>query len=399
MRFDQIDYTELVDKLGVGHLPIAPYVSDSAYESEIENIFKKAWLKVGLTQEIPNVGDWKVKELEFADTSVIMIRGKDNNIRAFHNMCSHRGNKVIPNEGYEAFGGRKAALLTCRFHGWVFDAEGQIVSIPQEDRFPPCFHKEENGLAEIRCETWNGLIFINLDREGTQSLDQYLGDYSAHFEGFPFTEVSQSFTYHTILDTNWKIGMDAFAEAYHVQTLHAGSFGNVTECGVGGVRFYGPHKTCSIYFDMQASHPPVTEAANIRANSNLASIHHADRLDLPGMINPDNLSNFAFELSIAFPNILIHVAQNVWFTHQFWPLSNGKTLWEGRYYCRPNVKNSDYFASEYAHIVARAAWLEDTGTMENTYLAMKSGAKDKQWLMDEEVLIRHQLAVIDKLTV
>ena len=396
MKFEQIDYKKLVEDLGTDPLPIESYVSAEAYESEMNNIFKKAWLKVALENEIPNVGDYKVKRLEFASTSVILVRGKDNKIRAFHNMCSHRGNKVIPDNNYETFGGNRAAVMTCRFHGWVFDAQGQLVDVPRVDQFPACFQQAENGLTPIHCDVWAGFVFINLDRS-PQTLSDYLGDASGHLEGFPFDKLSQCFSYHTILNTNWKIGMDAFSEAYHVATLHAGSLSNVEKCTVGGTRFYGPHKSISTFFDLQPVHPPVAEAANRRATSNLASIHHQGRLDLPERVNPERKANFAFEMLSCFPNILIHVAQDTWFTHQFWPMSQGQTLWEGRFYCPPNRRNSDFFAAEYAHIVSRAAWLEDTGTMENTYEAMKSGAKDKQWLMEDEILIRHQLAVIKQL--
>ncbi len=397
MYYEKIDFDDLERNLGTGSVPTSPYTCPEQYDREIENIFKKSWLKVAITNEIPNPGDYKVKRLDFAKTSVIIIRGKDNIVRAFHNVCSHRGNKVVPDEDYEIYGKNRAAVLSCRFHGWVFDAAGKLVSVPLEGQFPPCFEKSENGLAPIHCDVWAGFVFINLDSEKPQPLLEYLGAYADHFAGFPFEALNQGFSYHTILETNWKIGIDAFAEAYHVATLHAGSLGNVSKCGVDGVRFYGPHKTCSVYFDMQPKHPPLAEIANRRATSNLASIYQEKQSEFSGNINPNKLPNFAFELSICFPNLLLHVAKDTWFTHQFWPLSHGRTLWEGRFYCPPSRKHSDVFAAEYAHILGRSAWLEDTGTMENTFSALLSGAKKHQWLMDEEVLIRHQLAVIEKL--
>nr|WP_047165799.1 aromatic ring-hydroxylating dioxygenase subunit alpha [Sphingomonas sp. Y57] len=397
MNFSEINSGNVDEMLGTGPVPIASYVSEEDYRREIDTVFKRCWLIAGTEQELKKPGDWKVKRLDFANSSVVLIRDREGAVRAFHNMCSHRGNKLVSDNGYETTGGNKAGILSCRFHGWVFDAKGALVHVPLEDQFPECFSKDENGLTPIHCAVWQGFIFINLSEAEPEPLESYLGSFAGHFDGFPFSALTQSFAYHTILDTNWKVGMDAFAEAYHVATLHAGALGNLVKCGIDGVKFHGIHKSSSVYFDMKPAHTPVAEIANRYATSNLASRYHQGRLELPETINPAKLDNFAFELAICFPNMLIHVAQDTWFTHQFWPISSGRTLWEGRFYMPGIRTNSGLFAAEYTHLLARSAWLEDTGTMEDTYQAMLSGAKDRQWLMKEEVLIRHQLAVIEAL--
>ena len=78
----------------------------AVYRQEQEKIFRKTWLKVATTWEVANPGDWKVKELAVCDASVIIARGKDGVIRAFHNVCTHRGNKVIPTTEFETFWSR-----------------------------------------------------------------------------------------------------------------------------------------------------------------------------------------------------------------------------------------------------------------------------------------------------
>ena len=86
-------------ELGQEPLPVAPYIDPAYYEKEKEKIFKKQWLYVALEREVPEVGSYKVRRLDLADTSVIIIRGKDKVIRAFHNACSHRGNTVVTETG------------------------------------------------------------------------------------------------------------------------------------------------------------------------------------------------------------------------------------------------------------------------------------------------------------
>ena len=82
-------------ELGNAPIPVYPYLSTEYYEKEIASIYMQDWLCVGREEEIPQPGDFKVKRLDFARTSVILLRGKDGKIAAFHNVCRHRGNKVI----------------------------------------------------------------------------------------------------------------------------------------------------------------------------------------------------------------------------------------------------------------------------------------------------------------
>ena len=115
---------------------------------------------------------------------------------------------------------------------------------------------------------------------------------------------------------------------------------------------------------------------------------------LPPSINPSAREDFAFELSVSFPNLLLHISEGIWFTHQFWPLAHNKTLWEGKYYVRAPRTNSERWALEHAQLLQRNAWLEDTQTMENTHRAIASGVKRIINLQDEEILIRHAHHVI-----
>jgi nitrite reductase/ring-hydroxylating ferredoxin subunit len=96
-------------------VPIAPYISREYYEREQALIFRKVWLNVALVEQIPKPGEYFVKELEVCNTSVLIVRGKDGLIRAFHNMCTHRGNKLAPDAS-----GNCPGLFTCKFHGWAF---------------------------------------------------------------------------------------------------------------------------------------------------------------------------------------------------------------------------------------------------------------------------------------
>lgn len=374
--------------LGTGPIPVEPCVSPEFYEQERQKVFLKSWLKVGRVEEIAKAGDYKVKKLAFAKTSVILMRGKDGQIRGFHNTCSHRGNKVVVETGEETFGRNKAAVVTCRFHGWVYNAQGGIVQVPEENKFSADFDKTKNGLTPVHTDVWEGFIFVNLDpSESVTPLAEFLGGIGTHLAGFPYGELSQCFSYHTYLDCNWKVAHDAFAEAYHVATIHAGSFPNVFSSGLQNVELFGPHRTTAICLSLDAEPTPVAKIANSLATGSLVAQRGASML--PPTVNPDRRDDFSFELSVLFPNLLLHVSEGIWFTHQFWPISHNKTLWEGKYYVRPAQTNSQRWALEHAQCLQRNAWLEDTATMEDTQTALESGAKQVMYLQDDEILIRH----------
>ncbi|MDR3509519.1 MAG: aromatic ring-hydroxylating dioxygenase subunit alpha [Caulobacteraceae bacterium] len=379
--------------LGDGPIPVEPYISPEYYKREQEKIFSKVWLCVGREQELPKAGDYKVKRLDAAKTSVILMRGKDMRIRAFHNACAHRGNTVVTETGEETFGASKAAIVTCRFHGWVYGADGALKLVPQESNFYDCFRKEDNGLAPIHVDTWEGFIFVNVAQTPDATLAEFLGEYAGHFAGFPFDKLSYEFTYRTYLDCNWKVAHDAFAEAYHVETIHAGSFPNAFCGGLENVKLMGPHRTSAVCLTLGATPTAVATLANSLAQGSLVAVRGESML--PPTLNPDHRPNFAFELSVLFPNTLIHVSEGIWFTHQFWPMGHNKTLWEGRYYVAPPTSYSQRWALEHAMTLQRNAWLEDTATMEDTQRAMESGAKPFQNLQDDEILIRHGAHVVD----
>jgi nitrite reductase/ring-hydroxylating ferredoxin subunit len=385
-------------ELGIAPLSVDSIRDPQIYELERERIFRKVWLKVATAWELPEVGDYKVKDVAVAGTSILIVRGKDGCIRAYHNVCTHRGNKIVPNKSFEAFGRARANVLTCRFHGWVFGTDGALKSVPLKDHFgqldTACL-----GLRAIACEQWEGFIFVNFDPQPTQSLAQYLGDFGVLFGGYPYHESTTAFKYSTVLNCNWKVALFAFSEGYHVPTIHAGSLPGFRGIEHSDFKIMGPHASSTIYgAGMDAAASTKRFAAVLHGSD-----RHRPRPDLlPPAINPERRSDFQFELPNIFPNFLIHLASGCgypgmsFFTHQFWPLGHGRTLWEGINYFRPAENAAEYAAQIHVNALHRNAWLEDTATMEDTFAGILSGAIDEMQLMDQEFLIRHAAATLKR---
>ncbi|WP_411817225.1 aromatic ring-hydroxylating oxygenase subunit alpha [Hyphococcus sp. DH-69] len=385
-------------ELGVAPVSVEAIKNPDIYDIEREKIFAKCWLKVATDWEIPEKGDYKVKELDVADTSVLIVRGKDGKVRAFHNVCTHRGNKVVPTEDFETFGNARADVLSCRFHGWVFGTDGTLRSVPLEDHFGS-LDKSCLGLKEISCDTWQGFIYINLAGKPEQSLEEFLGDFGKLFAGYPYHEATTSFRYSTILECNWKVALYAFSEGYHVPTIHAGSLPGFRGIEHSEFKLIGPHASSTIFgLGMETAESTAKFAGLLHSDE-----HHGPRRDfLPPGINPTDRSDFQFELPNIFPNFIIHLASGcgypgmAYFTHQFWPLDHGRTLWEGINYFRPARNAAERVAQLHVNALHRNAWLEDTATMEDTFSGICSGAINEMQLMDQEFLIRHAARTHEK---
>ncbi|WP_242443547.1 SRPBCC family protein [Sphingobium sp. LB126] len=384
-------------ELGVDPVSVRAISDPAIYELEREKIFRKTWLKVATSWELPNVGDYKVKELPVADASVLIVRGKDGQIRAFHNVCTHRGNKVVPTTGFETFGRSRANVVTCRFHGWVFSTDGPLRSVPMKEKFgkldTACL-----GLREIHCDIWEGFVFINFDAEPAQSLTEYLGDFGKLFGGYPYAESTTAFRYSTVLNCNWKVAHYAFSEGYHVPTIHAGSLPGFKGVDHTDFKLMGPHASSTIYGAGMDTAPSTLAFASMLSTTE----RHRPRPDqLPPAINPERRADFQFELPNLFPNFIIHLASGCgypgmsFFTHQFWPLDHGRTLWEGINYFRPAQTAAEQVAQQHVNALHRNAWLEDTATMEDTFTGIMSGSIDEMQLMDQEFLIRHAARTLD----
>ena len=388
---------EIRAELGVDPVSIEAIRDPAVYELEKQKIFRRTWLKVARTRELPNKGDYKVKEMPVADTSVLIVRGKDDRIRAFHNVCTHRGNKVVPTTEFETFGHARAGVVTCRFHGWVFGTDGPLKSVPLQDRFGT-LDKGALGLREIACDIWEGFVFINFADPPEQTLFEFLGDFATLFGGFPYAESTTAFRYSTVLNCNWKVAHYAFSEGYHVPTIHAGSLPGFRGIEHSDFKLIGPHASSTIYgLGMEAA-ASTAEFAGVLHGSD----RHRPRPDqLPPGINPTRRPEFQFELPNVFPNLLIHLASGCgypgmsFFTHQFWPLDHGRTLWEGINYFRPARNAAERAAQIHVNALHRNAWLEDTATMEDTFTGVRSGAIDRMQLMDNEFLIRHAARTLD----
>src|SRR3546814_10506568 len=119
------------------------YYTKDRFEAEKE-IFGRVWLNVAEAAEIPNPGDWVVRDVAVRSASLVIVRGKDNQIRAFHNICSHRGMKLVWDE--KGRGGK----FSCPYHAWMYNSVGELTHIPDEGCFPHVNKRSEEHTSELQ---------------------------------------------------------------------------------------------------------------------------------------------------------------------------------------------------------------------------------------------------------
>jgi len=179
-----------------------------------------------------------------------------------------------------------------------------------------------------------------------------------------------------------------------VATVHAGSFPGVFDAAVKQVGMHGPHHSGAAFQKPAPNPGPVAKLSYSLATSSIAK--PGSRSSLPPSVNPERDPEFVFDQTNIFPNYMIDVSDGLYFTHQFWPLSIDKTLWEGIQYFPPARTAGERFSQEYGQVLQRNAWLEDTGTMEATQIALSSGVKKVFHFQDGEIMLRHSYKVIEE---
>ena len=227
-------------QLGSGPVSIEPYVSADYFDLERRKIFRDAWLLACHESDIPNPGDYLIKDAALFKASILIVRASDGKVRAFHNVCQHRGNKVICENGY----GNVPALF-CKFHGWTYALDGKLRGVPESDRFHN-LNKQERGLKPFSLQIWKGLVFVNASANPAKSLREYLGTLGDALEEYPFESMRPLAHHSGTVRANWKVGINAFQEAYHVPTVHAVSAPTLFVNRLVHFRFHGPHRAMTL---------------------------------------------------------------------------------------------------------------------------------------------------------
>jgi len=193
------------------------YISEDYARAERNKLWRKVWLQAGRVEDLPDVGNYITYDI--LDDSVLIVRTAPNTIKAYHNVCSHRGRKLVDTPPGKRNASGFMRNFVCGYHGWTFNAEGEAIHIPFREDWGDALTASCANLTPVKLETWAGFIFICLDPQA-KPLQEYLHPAASMLEPFQLQNMRVRWRKWGIFDCNWKVAMQAFNETYHVQTTH-----------------------------------------------------------------------------------------------------------------------------------------------------------------------------------
>jgi phenylpropionate dioxygenase-like ring-hydroxylating dioxygenase large terminal subunit len=393
-------WTEHYPELGTGPVSYEDSISPDHYALEREAIFKRMWLNVGRVEQLPRAGSYFTKEIAAAGTAVIVVKGTDGEVRAFHNICRHRGNKLVWTDFPREETSGTCRQFTCKYHGWRYGLDGSCAFVQQEGEFFN-LDKADYGLVPVRADTWEGFIFVNLDPHCETPLREHLGGLAKGLEGYPFDKMTQVFKYRAPVGSNWKLFIDAFAEFYHAPVLHAKQSVADESRKLAGFGFE------ALAYELDGPHGMVSSWGGMSPPRDLEMVKPIERLvrsglfgpwekpdlglaELPPSLNPAGHKAWGVDSFVFFPNFMVLVWQPNWYlTYHYWPTSYNTHIFEGTLYFVPPTTASERLQQELAAVTFKEFALQDGNTLEATQSMLESRVVSAFPLNDQEILLRH----------
>ena len=205
-------------------LPNECYTSKDYTLIERKKLFEDKWIVAGVASSIPEIGD--VKPIDILGMPILILRNKQNKIKVFHNVCSHRGVKLVSKSG------KINSLIRCPYHSWSYSLDGKLMATPHiggmNKHSADGFDKSKSNLKEIRSYIWLDLIMININ-QNEMSFEEYIKPLSDRWEKFwpikdrELIHHSNDFGYFKLnAKCNWKFAIENYCESYHLPWVHPG---------------------------------------------------------------------------------------------------------------------------------------------------------------------------------
>jgi phenylpropionate dioxygenase-like ring-hydroxylating dioxygenase large terminal subunit len=363
-----------VAALGTGPVPAAPYHDPHYFDLERRAVFLRHWLLIGHVCELPKQGDFIVRAVEIAETSILLTHGKDGRIRAFHNVCTHRGSQLVSAEvGH-------ASSFTCPYHAWTFGYDGKLRAAPSFEHF--YVDKADCSLPEVSVDVCAGLIFINFEKAPKIGLRDFLGEGADKLEPLAHATGFSEFVYD--IDANWKVNLDNFQENYHLRFVHSVTGGAAVGPGnpfgyATSYRFFGPHRSQTLWREPPSGPPAGMQGLafrNAAVDAAAAGYPHADMK--------------------LFPNL--HVVSNggFFFIQRIMPVSARRSRCTFRmFWVGEDATATRCFSREYVFASVRDIITEDRAIVTSVQKGLNSGALEHIHFQQHEIMCRHLYRMVD----
>ena len=204
-------------------LPGRAYHDPAIHDFERREWFRRDWIAVGREEDAGAPGTYFLATVD--DEPIVVVRGRDATLRAFYNVCRHRGTTVVE----ERCG--TAVRFQCPYHAWIYDLDGSLIRAKHTEDLDD-FSLDGFGLVPVRLAVWQGFIFVSLDPDGPE-LRAWLGDLVPHLERFDFSSLRVAHEVAYEVEANWKFIAENYSECYHCPGIHP-QLNKLTPYDLGG---------------------------------------------------------------------------------------------------------------------------------------------------------------------
>ena len=347
-------------------LPAWSFFNPEMLEAEKDLLFRRHWQLVCHVSDVPTPGDFKT--LDIVGERALVIRGRDDVVRAFHNLCRHRGSRVVAQDA----GHCKSAII-CPFHGWAYNLDGTLRGAAQPQSLPD-LDPVQHGLKPLETEIWNGFLFVRFLPGSQTSMATIMARFDAEIAQYGIADmvpVKDGF-WETEIQANWKCVRDVDNEGYHVPLAHPGL-----------QDLYGDG-----YFDEPFENGTSRSIGSFRnSQGRLWSVRNYKNI-LRAPVELDDDHKTAWLYVGIFPNMVLGFYPDSMIFYQEFPLENGRTIQRGSAYRYADEDRRMRLARYLSMRIDRITSKEDEQLIEWTWEAAFSSGYDGVILSDLEYGVR-----------
>jgi phenylpropionate dioxygenase-like ring-hydroxylating dioxygenase large terminal subunit len=348
-------------------VPADRYTSREFFETEKERIFSRAWLAAGPAWSLERPGDYfTLNELE---QSVLVLRDEDGRIRAFHNVCRHRGSRLLTGCG-------RVDGIRCPYHGWSYRLDGSLASITKGDGFETLLEHRRFGLHEIQSEIWMGYVWIHLEGNAPP-LRETLGGIAEQLDPYLLHEMRPVQTFETVYPFNWKAMLENAMDFYHVPFVHNGTI-NPGVVEPPDLTSYGDH----------------TRQRLDIARDNSWRVRLDRRCTRAGPYTPRQIG--ALHKYLLFPNFLINVLPYHLTVMQVFPVTPRSCRLKYSFCRRRGARGIELARAVATWAASRYILWEDIKVLHAFQAGVNTGRTPIQYLHSEEAAASHFHGVISR---
>lgn len=343
-------------------LPTWSFFSSEMLEAEKDLLFRRHWQLVCHVNDIPKIGDFVA--CDFIGERALVIRGKDSQVRAFHNLCRHRGSRVVA----ENSGNCRSAII-CPFHGWVYNLDGTLRG-PAQPHTLPNLDPVEYGLKSIELDIWQGFVFVRFKPGPQPSISQIMDRFSSETDQYQISNIQPSGDGYWAeeVTANWKCVRDVDNEGYHVPLAHPGLH------DLFGANYHDE--------PLESGTSKSIGSFRAKAGRQWSVRNYVSILDPPKELDKDHRNAWLY--IAVFPNLVFGLYPDSVIFYQEFPVEPGKTIQRGNSYRHANENRRMRLSRYLSMRIDRMTSTEDEKLIQWSWEAAFSSGFDGILLSDLE---------------